>query len=249
MGRVKTKDFTTGRILKPLLYFAIPLALANLIQQLFSAVDVVVIGRFGDTNAQASVGSSGEIVKLLINFFTGFGTGAGILVAKAHGAKDDNKKSRVLYTGIAVSALAGFIVVILGILFTRPLLMILNTPDEIMDMSALYLMVDFLGKPATLLYSFGAGALRSVGKSKKPLFYLTVSGVIKCLLTLLTVGGFRWHVFGAALSSVISIWVSAVLVVIDLKRGETGVPFFFKEIRFYKEEVCRYRPSHQGEAP
>lgn len=232
----KKRDFTEGKILKKLVLFAIPLALASLVQKLFHAADVAIIGQFAGSDYQAAIGSTGTISSLLVNFFVGFSVGVNVLMANAHGAKDDERKERVLHTGVMLAIIAGIIVMGLGLVLSKPLLVALKTPDELIDNAALYLTICFLGKPATVVYNFGASIMRAVGESKRPLYYLSVAGVLNVLINIVTVVFFKWHVVGVALGTILSMYVAAIWVLIDLIRGKAGVKLTFKKLRIHKKE-------------
>lgn len=232
----KKRDFTEGKILKKLILFAVPLALASFMQKLFHATDVAVIGQFGGSVYQASIGATGTISSLLVNFFVGFSVGVNVAMANAHGAKDEARKERVLHTGITLALIAGVIVTVLGLTLSKPLLKAMNTPEDIIDYAGLYLTVCFLGKPATLVYNFGSAILRAVGESKRPLYYLSVAGVLNVVINIVTVVFFKWHVVGVALGTILSMYLAAGWVLIDLIRGKAGVKLSFRKLRIHKKE-------------
>ena len=232
----KKRDFTEGKILKKLILFAIPLAIASLIQKLFHAADVAVIGRFGGSIYQAAIGATSSIASLLVNFFVGFSVGVNVAMANAQGAKDEEGKERVLHTGITLAIMASGIVLVLGLTLSKPLLKAMKTPEDIIDYAALYLMVCFLGKPATILYNFGAAILRAVGESKRPLYYLSLAGFANVVINVVTVVIFKWHVVGVALGTVLSMYLAAGWVLLDLIRGKAGVKFSFRKLRLHKKE-------------
>ena len=142
----------------------------------------------------------------------------------------------MLHTGITLALIAGIIVTVLGLVFSKPLLVALKTPDDIIDYAALYLTVCFLGKPATLVYNFGAAIMRAVGESKRPLYYLSAAGVLNVLINIVTVVWFKWHVVGVALGTILSMYLAAAWVLIDLIRGKAGVKLSFKKLRIHKKE-------------
>ncbi len=232
----KKRDFTEGKILKNLILFAVPLALASFIQKLFHAADVAVIGRFSGSEYQAAIGATSSIASLLVNFFVGFSIGVNVAMANAHGAKDEARKERVLHTGITLALIAGIIVIFLGLTLSKPLLKAMKTPEDIIDYATLYLIVCFFGKPATLIYNFGAAVLRAVGESKRPLYYLSVAGAVNVAINIVTVVFFKWHVVGVALGTVLSMYLAAGWVLLDLIRGKAGVKLSFKKLRIHKRE-------------
>lgn len=233
----KKRDYTQGKILKNIILYAIPLALASLIQKLFHAADVAIIGQFAGSDYQAAIGSTGTISGLIVNFFVGFSVGVNVAMAHAHGAKDREREERVLHTGITLALIAGVIVTVLGLAFAGPLLELMNTPEDIIDYAKLYLTICFLGKPATVLYNFGASIFRAVGESKRPLYYLSLAGVLNVLINIVTVVFFKWHVIGVALGTILSMYVAAIWVLVDLMRGKAGVKFSFRKMRLDKKQT------------
>lgn len=230
----KKKDYTQGKVLKKLVLFALPLGLATFVQKLFHAADVAVIGQFAGPIYQSAITATGTISSLLVNFFVGFSLGVNVAVANAQGAKDDKKKEEAIHTGIGLSLIAGVLVTVLGVALSRPFLILLKTPESLLDLATSYLIIIFLGKPATLVYNFGAAIFRGVGESKRPLFYLTLAGILNIIINVITVVFFHWHVIGVALGTIISMYVAAGWVLIDLMRGKAGVKFSFKKLKLDK---------------
>lgn len=233
----KKKDYTQGKVFKKLILFALPLGIATLVQRLFHAADVAVIGQFAGPIYQSAISATGTISALLVNFFVGFGVGVNVAVANAQGAKDDKRKEEAIHTGMALSFIAGTLVTVLGVILARPLLILLKTPESILDLSTTYLIIIFLGKLATLVYNFGAAIFRAVGESKRPLFYLTLAGVLNIIINVITVVFFGWHVVGVALGTIISMYVAAGWVLIDLMRGKAGIKFSFKKLKINKVQA------------
>lgn len=236
---VKNRDFTQGKVLKKLILFAIPLALAALVQKLFNAADVAIVGQFGGSEYQAAVGATSSTISLIVNFFIGFSVGVNVVMANAQGAKDDDWKSRVLHTGVTLSIIGGVLVLAIGLLASGPILRLIKTPDDVVDYAILYLKVYFLGVPAQLIYNFAAAILRAVGESKRPLYYLTVAGVLNVMINIITVVFLKWHVVGVALGTVLAHYLSAAWVLYDLKKGKAGVAFSFKKLRLFPKETKR----------
>ena len=238
MERVKkVRDFTSGKVLKNLIWFAIPMAITTFLQMLFNAADVAIVGQFAGSQYQAAVGATSSTVHLIVNLFVGISVGANVAMANAFGAKDESRQQRVVHTAMATGAISGVLVLVLGIFACRPLLQSIRTPDEIIDYSTLYLQIYFLGAPALMVYNFGAAVMRGVGETKKPLRYLLVAGLLNLLINVITVIFFHWHVVGVALGTVVSQCVSAVWTVIDLRKMQGGANYRLHKTRFYGKEL------------
>ncbi len=239
MAKVKA-DFTQGKVLGKLIVFAIPMIIANLVQILFNAVDVAVVGQFGGANGgiyQAAVGATSTFVHLLTNLFIGISIGANVAMANAFGAKDVERMDRVVHSSMLLSLISGIFVMALGMFISRPVMQMLNTPSEIIDYSVTYLMIYFTSIPALMVYNFGSSLFRAVGETKKPLLYLCIAGVVNIVINVITVVFLGWNVVGVALGTVISQYVSAVWVVIDMIRGHRGLKFRIGGMKFYKKET------------
>lgn len=239
MAKVKA-DFTQGKILGKLIFFAIPMIIANLVQILFNAADVAVVGQFSGPNGatyQAAVGATSTFVHLLTNLFIGVSVGANVAMANAFGAKDEDRMDRVVHSSMLISLVSGVFVMVLGLCVSRPVMQMLNTPSEIIDYSVTYLMIYFTSIPALMIYNFGSSLFRAVGETKKPLLYLCIAGVVNILINVITVVFFGWHVIGVALGTVISQYVSAIWVIIDMIRGHRGLKFRIGGMKFYKKET------------
>ena len=168
-----TLDMTKGSILKNLIVFAIPLALTSLLQLLFNAADIIVIGQFSDpsiaTNAVASIGASNPVVNLLVNFFLGLSVGATVLIAKYFGANREKDLSETVHTAIVVSIVTGLILTVVGVLLTEQILILMGTPEGVLPLASKYLRIYFAGNVVTMIYNFGSAILRAVGDTKRPL--------------------------------------------------------------------------------
>jgi putative MATE family efflux protein len=233
-------DFTKGKILGKLVVFAIPMIIANLLQILFNAVDVAVVGQFAGAKGgdyQAAVGATGTFVHLLTNLFIGVSVGANVAMANAFGAKDEKRMDRVVHSSMLVSVVSGVLVMAIGLVCSRFVMQMLNTPSTIIDYSVTYLMIYFTSIPALMIYNFGASLFRAVGETKKPLLYLCVAGVLNLIINVVTVVFFGWNVVGVALGTVISQYVSAIWVVIDMIRGRRGIKFRIRAMKFHKKET------------
>ena len=216
----KTADLTTGPLFPKIIVFAMPLALSGILQLLFNAADVVVVGHFAGSQAMAAVGSTTSLVNLLVNLFIGMSVGANVLTARALGAHDHIAVKNTVHTSVLLSLIGGFILAVIGVCFSRPLLELMGSPDDVIDLSALYLRIFFLGMPVNMLYNFGAALLRAVGDTRRPLYCLAFSGCINVALNLVFVIALHMSVAGVALATIISQAISAVLVVWLLMHEE-----------------------------
>jgi len=214
----KDVDMTRGSILKHYLAFAAPLAVGLLFQQLYNAVDAAIIGNFGPENALGAVTSTGSIINMLIGIFNGLSLGTGVVLSQAYGAHDEKRIHKVVHTTMLSTLILCVIATVLGLLIARPALVMMNTPDKIMDMSVTYLMTYFAGISGLLIYNMGSAILRAVGDSKRPLYFLIFSAVVNTVLDLVFVILFDMGVFGVALATVIAQGLSAVQVVYVLMK-------------------------------
>ncbi|MBQ8684650.1 MAG: MATE family efflux transporter [Clostridia bacterium] len=230
-------DFTSGRVLKKLILFSIPMALATLLQVLFNAADIAIVGQFGGSQYQAAVGATSSTVHLIVNLFIGISIGANVAMANAYGAKDETRKHKVVHSAMALSFTSGLIVLVAGLFLAKPILTAIDTPSEIIDYSTVYMQIYFLGAPAMMVYNFGAALMRGVGETRKPLYYLFVSGVLNVVINAATVIFFHWHVIGVALGTTLSQYVAAVWIVFDLRREKYGIGYSIRKTRFYKTQT------------
>ena len=214
-------DMCSGSILKKMLLFAVPLMFSSILQLLFNAADIVVVGRYAGDNSLAAVGSTTSLINLLTNLFVGLSVGANVLVAHYYGAKEREDLKKAVHTVITISIISGLILTVVGVIGARQFLIWMDTPKEVLDLAATYLKIYFMGMTATMVYNFGAAILRAVGDTKRPLYYLLFSGVVNVVLNLLFVIKYDMDVAGVALATVISQCISAVLVLRCLIK-ETG---------------------------
>lgn len=191
-------DMCSGPVLGKILIYSFPLMLSGILQLLFNAADVIVVGRYAGSQSLAAVGSTGALINLLINVFIGLSVGVNVLVAQYYGAKRDQDVNETVHTAVAISLLSGVFLVALGLLVTRPLLELMGTPDDVIDKSAIYMKIYFAGMPATMLYNFGSAVLRAVGDTRRPLYFLTAAGVVNVVLNLFFVISLNMDVAGVA---------------------------------------------------
>lgn len=213
-------DMCNGPLFGKMLIFTLPLMLSGILQLLFNAADVIVVGRFAGNEALAAVGSTGALTNLLVNLFIGLSVGANVLVARYYGAKAQDEVSQTVHTSVMISLLGGVFLAIIGIALARPLLLLMDTPENVIEHSVFYMRIYFLGMPVMLLFNFGSAILRAIGDTRRPLFYLIVAGVINVCLNLWFVIWFHMGVAGVALATVLAQCVSTALILRCLLQSE-----------------------------
>lgn len=219
-SRSHEMDMCNGPLLSKLIIFAVPVMLSGVLQLFFNAADVVVVGRFAGKEALAAVGSTSSLINLLVNLFIGLSVGTNVLVARFYGANSAKDVEDTVHTSIVMAVISGIILIFVGFFFTRPILVLMGSPSDVLPLSAIYLKIYFLGMPAMMLYNFGAAILRAIGDTKRPMIYLTLAGVVNVILNLIFVIPFRLSVVGVALATTISQCFSAALVIIALIRED-----------------------------
>lgn len=230
-------DMTSGPILKKLLIFSLPLMLTGILQLLYNAADIVVVGRFAGSEAMAAVGSTASLINLTVNLFIGLSVGASVSVANHYGAGRYKEVNEAVHTSIGISLVAGVAVGIFGIFMARNLLHLTGTPDDVIDQGAAYLTIYFAGMPASMIYNFGAAILRAVGDTRRPLYYLTISGLANVVFNLISVIVFGMGAAGVALATVISQVISAALIVSCLCFSHGPIHLRPREIRIKKDRL------------
>lgn len=228
-------DMCNGPIFKKLIIFAIPLILSGCLQLLFNAADIIVVGRFTGSEALAAVGSTSALINLLVNLFIGISVGANVVLGKYIGARDDENASKTVHTAIFISIVGGIFMIFIGFFFSKPLLELMATPEDVIDLSSLYMRIYFVGMSFFMLYNFGAAILRSIGDTKRPLYFLLISGIINVVFNLFFVIVFHMGVAGVALATMISEGISAILILLCLKHMDGPLHFELKDMRFHKE--------------
>ncbi|MBQ4090087.1 MAG: MATE family efflux transporter [Clostridia bacterium] len=228
-------DMTNGPVMLPLIRFAMPLMLSGILQLMFNAADVIVVGRFAGDEALAAVGSTGSLTSLIVNLFMGLSIGANVVAARFYGAQDFRGMSQTVHTSMLLSLIFGVLLTIVGVIFAPTFLEWMGSPDDVIGLASIYLRIYFCGMLATMFYNFGAAILRSVGDTKRPLMYLTLAGVVNVVLNLIFVIVLRMSVAGVALATIISQFISAALVVICLIRTDGAIHFDIKKMRIHKE--------------
>lgn len=230
-------DMTTGKLLPKIISFTIPLMLTGLLQIVYNAADVMVVGRFAGSLSLAAVGATSSLVHLSLNIFLGLATGSGVVAAKHIGAGNASSVHRTVHTSMLLALVSGIAIALLGFVLSPFALRAMDIPDDVFPLSVTYLRIFFLGTPASMLYNFGAAALRATGDSKRPLYILTFSGVVNVVLNLIFVIFFKMNVAGVALATIISQLVSAVFVLYILINANSVIRLSLRKMRFYKAEL------------
>ena len=226
-----------GSLVDKIVLFALPLAASSVLQQLFNAADLAVVGRFASSTAMAAVGSNTSLISLLLSLFMGLSLGSNVLIASHIGRGHREEINASVHSTIGIALVCGMIVLLLGLLLARPLLTLMSAPEDVIDLATLYLRIYFFAVPFIMIYNFGSAILRSKGDSKRPLIAMTISGVLNVGLNLLLVIVFRLHVIGVAVATVASNVLSAMLVLYFLTHEEEEFRLSLKKLRIRKEDL------------
>ena len=230
-------DMCSGAILPKMLRFAVPLMCSSVLQLLFNAADVIVVGRWAGDNSLAAVGSNTSLINLLVNLFIGLSVGANILAARCYGAGDKEGLRQTVHTSILLSLLSGVVLAIVGALGASTILGWMQSPEAVRGLAAVYLRIYFLGMPATMVYNFGAALLRAVGDTRRPLYYLLTAGIVNVVLNLFFVIVCTLDVAGVAIATVISQVISATLVLRCLIREQGGIHLELRQLRIWPSRL------------
>lgn len=226
-----------GAILPKMLQFTIPLMLSSILQLMFNAADVVVVGRFAGDNSLAAVGCTGSLINLLTNLFVGLSVGTNVMAARHYGAKQRSELHATVHTSIMIAVCGGILLTFVGVVFTKGILEIMGTPEPVLQLAALYLRIYFLGMVSNMLYNFGSALLRAVGDTRRPMYYLMIAGVINVILNLIFVICFKMDVAGVAIATIISQTVSAFLVLKCLIMSDSDIRLILKDLGFDTREL------------
>ena len=227
-------DMCSGSIMDKLISFSLPLMLSGVLQLMFNAVDIVVVGRFSGSQALAAVGSTTALINLFTNLFIGISLGANVLAARFFASGKAREMSETVHTAISLAAISGIIMAFAGLLFSRLALELMGTPSDVIDQSSLYMKIYFIGMPFFMLYNYGAAILRAIGDTKRPLFYLIISGCINAALNMILVIVFHLGVAGVAIATVISQMLSCILVLKCLYQSEGSYQLRFSKLTLKK---------------
>lgn len=232
-------DMCSGSILKKMLIFTIPLMCSSILQLLFNAADIVVVGRFAGDNSLAAVGSNTALINLLTNLFVGLSIGANVAAARFYGAKQDGEVKKTVHTAMLLSIFSGIILTVIGVIGARQILIWMQTPSEVLELAVLYLRIYFVGMTGTMIYNFGSALLRAVGDTKRPLYYLFGAGCVNIVLNLLFVICFHMDVAGVALATVISEAISALLVLRCMIKEKGSIHLELRELHIYPDKFVQ----------
>ncbi|MBO5763404.1 MAG: polysaccharide biosynthesis C-terminal domain-containing protein, partial [Lentisphaeria bacterium] len=213
-------DMCHGALLPKIILFAMPLIFTSMMQLLFNALDLVVIGHYSTHQSMAAIGSTANLIALLINSFSGLAIGTNVLAARYFGAKDEKNLQLTVHTSIAAAFYCGALVTVFGMLAAEPILRLMDTPEDVLPLSCRYVRIFFFSVPAVLLFNFGSAVMRSAGDTRRPMYYLLIAGVIKVALNLSFVVGLGWDIGGVAAATAISHGLAAMLVLRALLKAE-----------------------------
>ena len=232
-------SLTSGSIAKNMIQFSLPLVCTNLLQVLFSMVDVAVVGKYAGTTALGAVGSTPNLLFLFVGLLTGLGSGVNAIMAYYVGAKDKKSVDETIYTAFLFCIFSGFALCVLGIAFAKTMLSAMNTKPDLLPGAVLYFRIYMVSMPAAAIYNFGNGVFSAIGETKKPLYFLALSGVVNIVLDLLFVICFKMNVAGVAYATVIAQYISAVLMMIFLIRGNGQVHFSLRALQIERTKLAR----------
>ena len=234
-----SKSMLSGPLLPNIISYTIPIILTSLLQLLFNAADLVVVGRFRGSLSVAAVSATGALINLIVNLFIGLSVGAGVAVAHGLGSREDDVVHKTVHTALPTAIAGGAIVTVIGITLCESFLRLMDTPENVLPLSSLYMNIYFGGMIFTMVYNFCASILRAAGDTRSPLIFLAISGVLNVILNVIFVVFFHMNVEGVAIATVVSQALSAVLVVLALMRRQDACKLYLKKIRFYKPQLLK----------
>lgn len=227
----RSMDMLSGSLWDKILMFALPLAASSMLQQLFNSADIAVVGQFAGSRALAAVGSNGPIINLLVNIFVGLSVGANVVISRLIGQGREKQVSEGVHTAICTALISGVFLLLVGVAVTKPMLILMSAPEDIIDLAALYLKIYFLGMPFIMIYNFGSAVLRSRGDTKRPFICLVVSGVVNVILNLFFVIVCKLSVAGVGIATVISNIISALMILYFLIKEDGPLKLDIKKLR------------------
>ncbi len=233
----KKIDMCNGPLFSGIIRHTVPIILTSILQLLFNAADLVVVGRFCGSISVAAVGATGSLSNLIVNLFIGLSVGCGVSVAQAIGARDDEATHRTIHTAIPAAIISGIVLTVIGVSLSETFLGWMGTPENVLELSSVYMKIYFCGMTFNMVYNFGASILRAAGDTKGPLIYLSSAGVINIILNVIFVTQFNMNVAGVALATTISQGISAALVISALMKRTDACKFSFKKMHFYSHQL------------
>ena len=237
--KVRSGNLLEGPLLPNIITYTIPIILTSLLQLLFNAADLVVVGRFCGSVSVAAVGATGSITNLIVNLFIGLSVGAGVSVAHAYGERDAQAVHRTVHTAVITALVGGAVLTVIGVTFSETFLHMMGTPENVLKLSSVYMKIYFGGIVFSMIYNFCASILRAAGDTKSPLVFLSIAGVVNVVLNLIFVTVFHMNVAGVALATTISQAVSAVLVVLALMKRDDACRLDLRMVRFHKAQLIK----------
>ncbi len=232
-------DMCNGPLLGKIIIYALPLMLSGVLQLTFNAVDLIVVGRYAGSGPLASVGSTSALINLMLNLFIGLSVGANVLVANYYGAGEEKNLTETVHTAVSISVVAGFLLIFVGYFLARPILVLMGTPEDILDGAVLYIRIYFVGMPVIMFYNFGSAILRAIGDTRRPLYYLCTAGVINIFLNLIFVCLLDLSVAGVALGTVLSQLVSASLLAHALLTMDSDCRVELKKLKITPDKLAK----------
>lgn len=239
MNSSKKIDMTHGPLLGKLIIFTIPIILSGVLQLLFNAADVIVVGRFAGEASLAAVGSTNSLINLMTNLFIGMSVGANVCAAQFYGAGQEKDVKKTVHTSVAFSIICGFVLIFIGLFLAKPILEIMGSPEDVIGLATLYVRLYFLAMPAIMLYNFLAAILRAAGDTTHPLIFLTVAGVINVILNLILVIVFNMGVAGVAIATVTSNYISCGMLVVFFTKQEDALKLNFSKVKIDRKILNR----------
>lgn len=239
MRSSKKLDIVNGPMIPNIIRYSLPLIASAIVQKLYNTADNIIVGRFDGHVALAAVGSNTSLINLLLNIVMGLSIGANVIVSRSYGAKDEKSIQQSVHTSVLVSILGGLIIGLIGFCFAEPLLRLMDPPDDVFTLSLVYLRIYFLGTPASMVYNFCAAILRAVGDTKKPMFFLTISGIINVVFNLVFVVFFHMGVAGVALATIISQYVSMFMVITYMVRLKDCCRLDLRKLKIHKDKFLQ----------
>ena len=233
-------DMCNGTIMDKLISFSVPLMLSGILQLMFNAVDIIVVGRFAGSQSLAAVGSTTALINMFVNLFIGVSLGANVLAARFYASGKHKEMSETVHTAITFAAISGVAMALIGVLMAKPALELMGTPDDVINLSTLYMRIYFLGMPFFMLYNYGAAVLRAVGDTKRPLMFLIAAGIINACLNMVLVIVFNLGVAGVAIATIFSQFISCVLVLRCLNKTDASYQLRFSKLRikgYYLKQI------------
>ena len=232
-------DMCNGPIMSKLISFSVPLILSGMLQLMFNAVDIIVVGQFSGSTSLAAVGSTTALINVFVNLFMGISLGANVVSARCYAMGRREEMSKTVHTAITIALVSGIIMAVIGVIFAKGALLLMGTPENVINLATLYMRIYFLGMPFFMLYNYGAAILRAVGDTKRPLIFLVISGCINVGINMLLVFVFDMGVAGVAIGTVISQFVSCALVINCLYRAKSRYQLRFSKLKIEKDYMIQ----------